>query len=481
MKANSNSKILFALGLGFFLAHFCFLAPINAGPTKQNADEKSMALHDRILGLLKRNKIDSDNFGIQIKKQDEILFTNNADKIFIPASVTKLFTAYSVLKNLGPTFKVKTQLLFDDKNLYLKGAGDSGFVSETMWFLVNEFHRNSIKVIPGDIIVDDSLFDDIRFDRSRQSMRVDRAFDSPVGAMSFNWNSINVFVKPGEKLGSSAQVVLDPENSYFKLRNDTTTVAKIRNELIIDVDQKGQIIKVSGDVLFGSLEKPHYKNVADPIQWSGENLKSFLLQRGILVKGVVRAGRVPLKAKLVAVAESKSVAALVTDMNKFSNNYVAEMLTKLLASEKSTKSEKENSSLADGMKVISNDAAKILTNSKDLVLLNPSGFSRENRISAAGLNDLLAAVEKDFSIFPSFVESLPVAGLDGTMKRRMIGTKGESFVRAKTGYLDNVVTLSGYAGHQNGGLFHFTFLYNGPQDEAMVRTTVDQILNYILE
>ena len=157
------------------------------------------------------------------------------------------------------------------------------------------------------------------------------------------------------------------------------------------------------------------------------------------------------------------------------------MLTKLLASEKSVRSEKENSSLADGMKIISSDAVKILGNSKDLVLLNPSGFSRENRISAAGLNDLLYAVEKDFSIFPSFVESLPVAGLDGTMKRRMIGTKGESFVRAKTGYLDNVVTLSGFAGHQNGELFHFTFLYNGPQDEALVRSTVDQIINFILE
>ena len=88
-------------------------------------------------------------------------------------------------------------------------------------------------------------------------------------------------------------------------------------------------------------------------------------------------------------------------------------------------------------KVFSNDASerldKILAQSKDLILLNPSGLSRDNRITAAGLNDLLLAVEKDFSIFPSFVESLPVAGLDGTMKRRMLGTKGESFVRAKTG------------------------------------------------
>lgn len=480
MKENSNTKNVFALGLVFFLAYLQ-ICPINAGPAKQIGDEKYLRTQERIISLLKKNKIDLGQIGIQINRHEEVLFSNNADQIFIPASVTKLFTAYSVLKNLGPTFKAKTQLFYDGKDLYLKGGGDSGFVSETMWFLVNEFHRQNIKTIDGDIVVDDSLFDDIRFDKSRQSQRVDRAFDSPVGAMSFNWNSVNIFVKPNEKVGLTAQIVVDPENNYFKLRNLTVTAVNVKKELMIDINQKDRLITVSGDVLFGTSEKPYYKNVADPVQWSGENLKAFLAQRGITVKGATRTGSVPVNAKLVASAESKSLAALVMDMNKFSNNYVAEMLTKLLASEKSTKSERANSSIAEGMKIISADASRILKNSKDLVLLNPSGFSRENRISAAGLNDLLFAVEKDFSVFPSFVESLPVAGLDGTMKKRLIGTKGEGFVRAKTGFLDNVVALSGYAGHQNGDLFHFSFLYNGPQDEALVRSTVDQILNIILE
>ena len=488
MKEKLTLKNDFALGPVFLLSYFiaivafqCPLGLLNASPSKQSSDESKQLLPKRISDLLQKNKIDPKHFGVQINHRDEILFANNADKIFIPASVTKLFTAYAVLKNLGPTFKVKTQLFYDGKNLYLKGAGDPGFVSETMWFLVNEFHRQNIKSIDGDIIVDDLLFDDVRFDKSRESVRVDRAFDSPVGAMSFNWNSVNVFVKPANKVGQPAEVVADPENGYFKVTNSTTTVNKVKKELIIDVDQKDRVIRVSGDVSISAAEKAYFKNVADPIQWSGQNLFAFLGQRGIFVKGTVKSGATPAAAKLVASAESKSLSAMVADMDKFSNNYVAEMLTKLLASQKSTKSEKSNFSIADGMKIIESEAQKIVTNSKELVLKNPSGFSRENRITPAALNELLFVALKDFSLFPSLVESLPVAGLDGTLKKRMIGTKAEAFVRAKTGYLDDVVALSGYAGHRNGEIFHFTFLYNGPQDEALVRSTVDQIINYILE
>lgn len=493
MKEKLTSKNVFALGpvlllncLVTILVFQCPVALINARPINQltgesTAELNNQILQNKIMDLLQKNKIDPKNFGAQINHRDKIIFANNADKVFIPASVTKLFTAYAVLKNLGPTFKVKTQLFYDGKNLYLKGAGDPGFVSETMWFLVNEFHRQNIKTIDGDIIVDDLLFDDIRFDKSRESERVDRAFDSPVGAMSFNWNSVNVFVKPASKIGQTAEVVADPENGYFKVVNTTKTVNKVSKDLIIDVNQKNRVINVSGEVSISAAEKAYFKNVADPVQWSGLNLFAFLGQRGIIVKGSVKVGATPASAKLVASAESKSLSAMVADMDKFSNNYVAEMLTKLLASQNSAKSEKNSFSIADGMKIIEAEAQKVVRNSKEMILKNPSGFSRENRITPAALNDLLFAALKDFSLFPSLVESLPVAGLDGTLKKRMIGTKAESFVRAKTGYLDDVVALSGYAGHRNGELYHFTFLYNGPQDEALVRSTVDQIINYILE
>lgn len=163
----------------------------------------------------------------------EILNVQGKKKI-IPASVTKLVTAGAVIHHFPPGFKFKTTLLSNAKvengvlkgDLYLKGGGDPSFVSETMWYLVNVFTRQQIQSVEGKIIVDDSLFDRQRFDSSRQKERVDRAYDAPTGAMSFNWNSINIFIRPGQKSGEEAKVFADPESDYIRLKTMLKPPAK---------------------------------------------------------------------------------------------------------------------------------------------------------------------------------------------------------------------------------------------------------------
>ena len=463
-----SQKKLFLIVICFFTADCLAQSP------------KSKELSAELPKILKKNKISANEMAIQINLDQDILFANESEKVLIPASISKLFTAYSLLSRLGPTFRLNTELYFDGTNLYFKGAGDPGFVSESMWFLVNEFTRQNIKTIPGDIIVDDTLFDQVRFDPTRESVRVDRAYDSPVGAASFNWNAVNIFVKPSEKTGEAALISLDPENLYFRLVNQTKTVSKVKQELIIDVNQDSRIITVKGDVAAHQSEKPYYKNVADPTIWVAENLKSFLQQRGITQNGKLKSGAVAASAHKVASFESKSLASMVMDMNKFSNNFVAEMLTKILAANQK-KAKSNLFTIDDGMKFISDDI-KRLTKSKSLPIIeNPSGFSRNNKVTAAAMNDLLLTAKQDFKIFPSFLESLPVAGLDGTMKRRMKGLNGEGLVRAKTGLLNGVVALAVYVGSQDGKIYLFTFLYNGPQDGEIVRDAVDQMIEVLLK
>lgn len=433
-------------------------------------------LNSGIQRVFDKNGINKDQIGIDIALGEKKIFTLNQDKKFIPASVTKILTAYAVLKNLPLNHKFKTELYFDGKNLYIKGGGDPSFVSENMWYLVNEFVRMNIKSV-NDIIVDDSLFDQIRYDQSRESVRVDRSYDSPVGAMSFNWNSINIFVKPAE-LNQPANVYLDPENEYFKLINKTNTNDnKSAKELIIDVNQDKKLISVSGDVHSKIDEKAYFKNVSDPAQWTAENLKSFLLQRGIRTTGRLKSGIVPLSAKKVATSESKNINQILTDMNKFSNNFVAEMLTKNLSATSGEKPAK----LSTGIEIIRNELKKIGLTSNEIYIENPSGFSRDNKFTARGLNKVLEFIQNDFQIFPGFMESLPILGIDGTLKKRMKNSEISGLVRAKTGYLDGVITLSGYAGRANGDILHFTFLYNGPRDMKLVHETFDQILIQILK
>lgn len=439
--------------------------------------QTSQSLQGTVKEILIKNKISLEHVGLVVSLKDQDIAENNAKKLYIPASISKLLTSYSVLKNIDLTQKFKTELYFDGKNLYLKGNGDPSFVSENLWYLVNEFTRQKVRLISGDIIVDDYYFDDVRFDNSRESTRVDRSYDAPVGAMSFNWNSVNIFVKPGEKENDKAQVVLDPENLYFGLINKTVTKKKLSRELIIDVNQKERTITVTGDVLKGGLEKAYYKNVADPEQWAGENLRAFLAQRGIEVKGKIKHGKTPSAAEKIVTFESKSLSMILADMNKFSNNYVAEMLTKNMAA----LSGETPATLATGVKVIQKDLKELGLGKEDFKIFNPSGLTRDNQLSAHAMGAVLKAMQNDFRYFPTLLESLPIAAVDGTLKKRMKNSPAAGFVRAKTGYLDGVVTLAGYAGQKNGDIYRFAFLYNGPQDEARVREAFDQILIYLLK
>lgn len=429
-------------------------------------------------GILTKNKINPADVSLQILDGNEEIFSLNANTKKTPASISKILTAFGVLKKFPVGQKFFTKLFYDGKNLYLQGGGDPSFVSENLWYLVNEFSRSEIKEIKGNIVVDDSLFDKVRFDESREKQRVDRAYDSPVGAMSFNWNAVNIFVKPSKGVGEKARVKIDPDNEYFDLVNNTTTVSgAAKKDLVVNISNTEKLITVSGDVPLDMKEKGIFKSVSEPDLWAGANLEYFLGQRDIVVSGKVVTGKVPEGAELVATYESKNLAYILSDMNKFSNNFVAEMLTKNLAAV----DVKTNASLSKGVQIIKEELSEIGIGANEIVFENPSGLTRENSFSAASLNRVLTNVKNDFSIYPIFLDSLPIAGVDGTLKKRMKNSLAEGWVRAKTGYLDGVASLAGYAGRRDGKVLTFSFLYNGPRDEAIVREAFDQLINNSLK
>lgn len=437
--------------------------------------------------IIKRSGIPESDLGLYVTSGEgdhqEIIYDLNSKKKMIPASISKVATSSAVLEYFPPGYKFKTQLLsaatVQDKtlkgDLYLKGGGDPSFVSENMWFLVNNFKRNEVQKVEGDIVVDDSLFDAKRYDTSRQPERVDRAYDAPVGAMSFNWNSINIFVRPAEKAGEPAVVFLDPENEYVRLVNKTTTGSGSESSVVASrVEDKnfgGDVIHVSGKIGKGAKEAVIFKNITQPDIWSGYNLKSFLSQRGVTVTGKIRTGKAPANATVMAESESKGVEGSLADMNKFSNNYVAEMLTKDLGTLKGGQG-----TLDAGMLMINEHLKKLGLPDDQYYFQNPSGLTRDNRISAYAMWKVISHLRNDFKVQPEFLTSLPIAGIDGTLKKRMKNSPGERWVRAKTGFLTDVVSLTGYAGRSDGRVFTFTFIFNGTKDEGSVRNFFDQML-----
>ena len=400
---------------------------------------------------------------------------------FIPASVTKIVTASAVLRKLGASFKFQTTLWSSGVvkggtltgDLILKGGGDAGFVSESMWFLVNELTRTGIKKIEGNILVDDTDFDSVRSDPSRDPERNDRAYDAPVGAMSFNWNSINIFVR-ATQVGEAPQVILDPIPNGYKIDNRAKTVNKADTSL--HVSRAGDTVRVSGSIGIGQNEAVSYKNIDDPIEWSGNNLVFFLSQRGINVTGKVKAGKRPEKATLLAKAESKPVSLHVIDMMKFSNNFVAEMLAKNLAAQ----SGQVPATIEGGMKVIRSNIDDLGVDTKRMFLQNPSGLSRKNKIKPVDLAMILAKQQQDFPTFAEFLTSMPLAGMDGTLKNRMKPAAG--WVRAKTGLLSGVVALAGYAGRKDGSVQAFAFIFNGKAEQGdLVRRLFDGLATELIQ
>jgi len=441
---------------------------------------------DWSLNLIQSKKLNPNHFSLfWATQENEPIVSHRSDQLMLPASITKLMTASAVLDFLPPGTKFKTRLSSAAKiegdrlkgDLYLIGGGDPSFVSENMWYLVNQFVRTGVKHIDGSIIVDDSLFDSVRFDSSRESVRVDRAYDAPVGAMSFNWNSANVYVRPSSS--ENAVVIIDPDSDYYKLINNVKTVSgsavSIHVDRTWDTKAKKEVFKVSGKIGKNINEHVVFANINHPDLWSGYNLKSFLAQRGIQVKGNIQVGKSPTSSSVLAESESKPIEHIVADMNKFSNNYVAEMLTKQMALKKSSKG-----TIEGGVSAILEHLKSIGLPSSEFKIVNPSGLTRENRMSAHALWKLLDHHKHNFSTQPELLSSLPIGGVDGTLKRRFKDNKMMRKVRAKTGLLNGVTSLAGYV-DKNEESSAFVFIYNGPGDAGRVREVMDEILRNHLQ
>jgi len=450
---------------------------------------------ERIKKMIAATHIPSKELGIWIGYEKGVhkdaLFVHNADKKFIPASLSKVVTAVVTLKKLPLNHKFKTQIYTSAKiqkgvlkgDLYLKGGGDPIFTSESMWELVNNFTRSGISKIDGNIIVDDKFFDSERFALDREDTRVDRAYNAPVGAMSFNWNSVNVYVRPGKNIGDPVKLVADPQSEYIKVINKAVTLkgsAKtIRVSRVIDPSRSGDTILVAGGLGILHDEVVVYKNITQPDYWSGYQLKEFLRQRRITVTGEIKTGKVPSQADLAAENESLPLAVSIAAMLKFSNNFVAEMLTKNMSADIN----QIPGSIINGLTIIRQYLEhNIGLAANNYSFVNPSGLTRENVFRPVDLGKVLNFAKDDFTIYPEFLGSLPVAGTDGTLKDRMNGTDAEGWVRAKTGMLTGVLGLAGYAGRQNGNELTFVFMFNGePKRMTLAARLFDHLAELLVK
>ncbi|MBI4405518.1 MAG: D-alanyl-D-alanine carboxypeptidase/D-alanyl-D-alanine-endopeptidase [Deltaproteobacteria bacterium] len=403
--------------------------------------------------------------------RNEVLYERNADKLLIPASVNKIFTAFAALRKLKPTGTFKTYLYAKGPvregqlqgDLYIKGGGDPSLVSERMWMLVNELIRWDVKKITGDIIGDASYFDEEKTPLTRPKYLKDQAYNAPVGALSFNFNTTTVYVRAGEKIGEPPRVHTDPQNSYIDVINHGTTKgAGTKNSIVVSRTDfvKGDIgdtVLLRGSIPLDAPEMRFYRNIVNPTLYAGHMFKNFLEQRGIQVQGRVKEGRVPETAKLLVEFDSLPLWQLIWGMNKFSNNFVADQILKKLGAHMWG----EPGTLIKGITAVEDVLEDVGIKKKSYEIFDGSGLTRDTLVTARQVLTVLTNAWQDFSISAEFVASLGIAGEDGTIRRRFPNASVPA-IRAKTGSLDGVTSLAGFATSADNEPLAFAIILNDP-------------------
>lgn len=390
---------------------------------------------------------------VHAAKSGEKIFGFNETEPFNPASTMKIATSVVSLTYLGGDYVYKTKLSTDGfnrgvaQNLIVEGSGDPSVVEERLWRIAKDLRVRGLREVQGDILINNTFFDDDSFDG--QNGNNARAYNASISAFAVNFNS---FAAVAHNIGGQVTVEIDPPTDYFVLKS---SVKASGNGLSVARSfQNGQEhVMVSGGV---SSEATKYANVSNTLLYTGTTLKWALEQLDIKVSGKIKSTTTSGRIKLFE-DKSKPLALILRDLNKFSNNFTAEMVLKTLAAKKSG----VPGSTEKGAQILRDFLAQQGFPSSEYSAFNGSGLSTKNRLSPNVLNQLLMYAYKKNKIRSDFIASLAIAGTDGTLKNRLKSVNLIGNVKAKTGTLNDVSSLSGYMDAASGKVVAFTIMVNG--------------------
>lgn len=395
---------------------------------------------------------------IQSLETGEFFYKRNENKLFIPASDLKLFTTAAGLVLLGPEYRFSTNVYMNGKidgsvldgDLVIEGMGDptiSGRFYNNNMFKVYEAWADSLAAmgideITGNIIGYDDDFDDKPLGKGWPWDLESYWFEAPSGAISFNDNVVNINVTTDS---NKAVISIVPDVNYMVINNNIQVVDGDSASSIDVYRERGtNLVNVFGVIHEGDSVQT-FVTVNNPTQYAMVVLKKILGEKGIEVKGYpidIAAASEPVSLNLIKKLfswYSLPFKEIIKVINKNSENFFAEQLIKTIGFE-----EKDFGSIDTGVEAMRELIQDMGINPDNMVIADGSGLSRLSLVTPRQFVTLLNFMYKSRYFIPYF-NSLPIAGIDGTLGKRLKNTKAANKVRAKTGYLDAVRSLSGYA------------------------------------
>ncbi|WP_459251793.1 D-alanyl-D-alanine carboxypeptidase/D-alanyl-D-alanine endopeptidase [Paraburkholderia metrosideri] len=413
----------------------------------------------------------------------------NAGKPMMPASTMKLVTTYSGLSILGPDYRWRTSAYADGTldangvlhgNLYIQGTGDPKLVPEELIDLVQKIHKAGINGVEGALVLDKRYFDASTRDLPPFDDDATAPYNVGPDPLLYAFKSLSFTLTPSPD-GSVAVDVL-PALSQLQIDNQMRAVnGPCRGDAAsvsptVTPQPNGTVVaSFTGD--YSVRCGPRTINVAvlDHSAFFAGGFLALWQQTGGTFSGTTREGAVPVGARLVATHQGPVLSDIVRDINKFSNNTMARNLFLTIgATEERPPATPEKSARA-----IEAFLRRDSIDMEYLTLDNGSGLSRDEHITALSLADLLQRANAS-PVAQVFVESLPIAGVDGTMRNRLTNQGAGGNAHIKTGTLRDVRAIAGYVASADGNSYVVVSLINDPHSEA-ARAAHDALLEWVYQ
>jgi D-alanyl-D-alanine carboxypeptidase/D-alanyl-D-alanine-endopeptidase (penicillin-binding protein 4) len=467
-------------------------------------------LQSRISEILRKPQFAPAMIGIKVASLEtgRVLFEENAHKLLRPASNMKIYTVAAALDRLSPDYRFTTSVYAAAKpdaagiikgDLTLYGRGDpsiaarfnNGDYFKGINDLAARIVASGVKRVEADLVGDETYFIGPPYGAGWEWEDLQWWYGAEVTSLTVNDNALDISIKPGPQVGSPAVVTTGPPDPLLNIINRVKTAPKgTRRDLSAYRGLASDEVELNGMIAVDDRGYSGGLGISRPALLFAYLLRASLAQQGVIINGKTRTTgplistasviNTPPVSSLVEVAslQSPPLSLIAAQTMKPSQNLYTELLLRTLgkvAPLATTAPGADDTSESMGIKVLRTFLSEAGVNPTSLALSDGSGLSRNDMITPEATLQLLTYMRKH-RYASAFRDSLPIAGVDGTLRNRMKGTVAENNVRAKTGTLSSASSLSGFVTTAAGEQLVFSIMVNNyPRDASPVSACIDPI------
>ena len=537
VKINGSARTIFALALVLSLQ-------LSSVAAKKSAPKKDLA--KEISAILAQPPLDRAHWGIDVVDLEtgKVLYAQNPEQLFLPASNAKLFTTAAALAAAGPDYRFRTTVEAEGRidshgrllgDLAIIGRGDPNISGRVLPYslktqrtaphtqileeMADQVARSGLKMVDGDLIGDDTYY---AFERYAEGWALDDvqwSDGAPVSALSFNDNVVFINILPGDQAGDKALITVEPETGYYELDNRIVTgAAGVTRRIGIHRDPGSKKVVLWGTIPLGDAGTKETLAIEDQAEFVAQLFHTLLERRGITVQGKTRTRHGEGAQFFVSSTQQPTASTIQPHVSGSAtenppSSTMAQTMPAELPSANQVLAEHLSTPLADDIRVINKTSQNLHAElalrlvgklrgsggsfeggiaavkqfllqaglkDDEFTFLDGSGLSRRDLVTPAATIQLLIYASRQ-PWGAAFEESLPVSGVDGSLADRFQNTPASGRIHAKTGSLSHVNALSGYGQTQAGKRFVFSiFCNNHNMPGSKVLTAIDSVVQVLV-